>query len=106
MEARLESCTFHRTMHRHRIVTSSALGIALLLSSGCASTAVPVAMPPAAVTVGPAVPDRDYLLYAGSEATDRIAVIRFGPRGARVEREITVGIMPADADGPHGIAVS
>lgn len=51
-------------------------------------------------------PDRDYLVYAGSEATDRIALIRFGPSGARVEREITVGIMPADADGPHGIAVS
>ena len=52
------------------------------------------------------LPDRDYLIYAGSEATDRIALIRFGPKGARVEREITVGIMPADADGPHGIALS
>ncbi|HET9453617.1 MAG TPA: YncE family protein [Gemmatimonadaceae bacterium] len=50
--------------------------------------------------------ERDYLVYAASEATDRIALIRFGPAGARVEKEITVGMMPADADGPHGIAVS
>src|SRR5687768_3086218 len=52
------------------------------------------------------VPDRDYLVYAASEATDRIALIRFGPAGARVEKEVTVGIMPADADGPHGVAVA
>jgi len=87
-------------MHRHRVVTSWGL-LAALLAGACARTVVSGPAP-----VEPTGPDRDYLLYAGSEATDRIALIRFGPSGARVEREITVGIKPTDADGPHGIAVS
>jgi DNA-binding beta-propeller fold protein YncE len=56
--------------------------------------------------VAAAAPDRDYLIFVGSEATDKIALVRFGPGGARVERENTTGIMPADVDGPHGVAVS
>lgn len=59
----------------------------------------------AAVPAAP-TPDRDYLVYVASEATDRIALIRFGPGGARIERETTTGIMPADVDGPHGLAIS
>lgn len=51
-------------------------------------------------------PERDYLIYALSESADKISVIRFGPRGARLEREITTGTMEPDIDGPHGIAVS
>lgn len=54
----------------------------------------------------PAPPDRDYLVYVASEATDRVALVRFGPRGARVERQTPVGVMPTDVDGPHGVAVS
>ncbi|MGH7674526.1 MAG: YncE family protein, partial [Gemmatimonadales bacterium] len=61
-----------------------------------------------ALAQGPAVapPDRDYLVLVAAEATDRIAVIRFGPGGARVERDLSVGLMPTDPDGPHGLAVS
>jgi YVTN family beta-propeller protein len=51
-------------------------------------------------------PDRDYLVYVLSEGADAISLIRFGPAGARVEREIPTGDMPTDIDGPHGIAVS
>jgi DNA-binding beta-propeller fold protein YncE len=51
-------------------------------------------------------PDKDYLVYVLSEAADTIALIRFGPSGARLEREIPTGDMPTDIDGPHGIAVS
>ena len=54
----------------------------------------------------PAPPDRDYLVFVGSEATDQIALVRFGPAGARVERTQTVGMMLTDPDGPHGVAVS
>jgi DNA-binding beta-propeller fold protein YncE len=63
---------------------------------------------PAAGAPAPAAqpPDRDYLVFVGSEATDKIALVRFGPRGARIERETMTGIMPADVDGPHGVAVS
>lgn len=51
-------------------------------------------------------PDKDYLLYVLSESADKISLIRFGPDGFRVEREIDTGDMPVDIDGPHGIVVS
>ncbi|HEX9544151.1 MAG TPA: hypothetical protein VF955_03140 [Pyrinomonadaceae bacterium] len=51
-------------------------------------------------------PDKDYLVYVLSEAADTISLIRFGPSGARLEREIPTGEMPTDIDGPHGLAVS
>jgi len=49
---------------------------------------------------------QDYLLYVLSEGADKIALVRFGSGGARLEREIPTGDMPADIDGPHGIAIS
>ena len=51
-------------------------------------------------------PDQDYLLYVLSEGADKISLIRFGPAGARIERQIDTGDMPIDIDGPHGIVVS
>lgn len=50
--------------------------------------------------------DKDYLVFVASEAVDRVALVRFGPAGARIEREIAVGLMPTEPDGPHGLAVS
>jgi DNA-binding beta-propeller fold protein YncE len=73
--------------------------------AGAATSPGPSAAAPA-IEASPAPPDRDYLVFVGSEATDKIALVRFGPGGARVERESMTGIMPADVDGPHGIAVS
>ncbi|HXG67429.1 MAG TPA: YncE family protein [Blastocatellia bacterium] len=51
-------------------------------------------------------PEQDYLVYVVCESADKIALVRFGPKGARVEREIATGAMPSDLDGPHGIVVS
>ena len=51
-------------------------------------------------------PDKDYLFYVVSEGADKIALVRFGPNGARVERETATGDMPIDIDGPHGIVTS
>jgi DNA-binding beta-propeller fold protein YncE len=51
-------------------------------------------------------PDQDYLVYVLSESADKIALVRFGPDGARVERQIDTGDMPVDIDGPHGIIIS
>jgi DNA-binding beta-propeller fold protein YncE len=51
-------------------------------------------------------PDKDYLVYVLSEGADKIALIRFGPAGARVEHQIDTGDMPVDIDGPHGIVIS
>ncbi|HXV86336.1 MAG TPA: YncE family protein [Gemmatimonadales bacterium] len=48
----------------------------------------------------------DYLVFVAAEAADRISLIRWGPAGARVERDLPIGINPMDPDGPHGLAVS
>lgn len=49
---------------------------------------------------------QDYLVYVVCESADKIALIRFGPKGAKVEQLIETGSMPSDIDGPHGIVVS
>ena len=49
----------------------------------------------------------DYLVWVASEATDRIALVRYNPAtGAKVDREFTIGLLPTDPDGPHGLSVS
>lgn len=53
-----------------------------------------------------APPERDYLVFVASEATDQVALIRFGAAGARIERTHMVGFNPSEPDGPHGLAVS
>ena len=47
-------------------------------------------------------PDKDYLVYVVSESADKIALVRFGPNGARVDHQLETGDMPVDIDGPHG----
>lgn len=69
--------------------------LVLLLIALCGSTAT-----------AQTKPDKDYLVYVLSEATDKIALVRFGPDGARVEQQIETGEMPIDLDGPHGIVMS
>ncbi len=54
----------------------------------------------------PVKPDREYLVYALSEAADKISLIRFGPNGIRLDHALETGEMPVDIDGPHGIAIS
>ncbi|MEO8029462.1 MAG: YncE family protein [Gemmatimonadota bacterium] len=51
-------------------------------------------------------PDRDYLVFVASEGNDQISLIRFGPRGARVERSRQMGTNPTELVGPHGLSVS
>lgn len=65
----------------------------------------PVPSPPP-VAAAPTMPDRDYLVYVVAESADEIALLRFGPKGGVVDHRLTTGIMPADVDGPHGVAVS
>ncbi|HET9533538.1 MAG TPA: YncE family protein [Blastocatellia bacterium] len=55
---------------------------------------------------GPVLPDKDYLVYVVCESVDKIAVVRFGPSGARLDRSLDTGSMPTDIDGPHGIVFS
>jgi DNA-binding beta-propeller fold protein YncE len=49
---------------------------------------------------------QEYVVLVASEATDQIAVVRFGPSGVRVERKLPVGFNPTDPDGPHGLGVA
>jgi len=53
-----------------------------------------------------AKPDKDYLVYVLSESADKISLVRFGPKGARIDHDLQTGDMPVDIDGPHGIAIS
>lgn len=51
-------------------------------------------------------PTKDYLLFVASEGNDHIALLRFGPAGARVDREFRMGTNPTELVGPHGLGVS
>jgi DNA-binding beta-propeller fold protein YncE len=72
--------------------------LALLLSALILSTA--------SLASAQTKPDKDYLVYALSESADQIALVRFGPNGARVDHDLKTGAMPSDLNGPHGIAIS
>jgi len=49
---------------------------------------------------------RPFTLYISSESGDIITRIEVGPGGWRKVKEIPVGILPTDPDGPHNVAVS
>ena len=51
-------------------------------------------------TAGPVRPTGDYLMFVASEGNDRIALVRFGPTGARVERERQISLNPTELVGP------
>ena len=70
------------------------------------ATAAALALSLAATGAGAQAPEKDYLLFVGAEATDQVHLVRFGPKGIRVERTNVVGMMLTDPDGPHGVAVS
>ncbi|MFN7459535.1 MAG: YncE family protein [Gemmatimonas sp.] len=59
-----------------------------------------------AAPLAPPAPSRTYTALVASESVDRVAVIEFGPQGAKVVRQHDVGVMLADPDGPHGLAVA
>ena len=60
----------------------------------------------AVVLPEPEGPQNDYWVYVASESDDEVSLVRFGPRGAGVERRMPVGVLPTEIEGPHGLAVS
>jgi len=80
---------FH--LRSHRLVSSVLAGLLISVS---------------AQSIRSQSPDKDYLFYVLSEAADKISLVRFGPRGAKVDHVVTTGDMPTDIDGPHGISIS
>jgi DNA-binding beta-propeller fold protein YncE len=91
--------------HRPTIRTESSLTVGLLPRFVIFLTIVLVVLTPTGA-FAQTKPDKDYLVYVVSESADKIALIRFGPNGARVDHDLQTGDMPVDIDGPHGIVIS
>jgi len=53
-----------------------------------------------------AAPTRNYHAYVCAESDDVVQLVRFGPGGLELIKEIPVGVFPAEIEGPHGIGVS
>lgn len=51
-------------------------------------------------------PDRDYFVWVAAEAVDELYLVRWGPGGVERVRTFDVSVIPTDADGPHGLALS
>ena len=52
------------------------------------------------------MPVATYLVFVASEGNDHIALLRWAPNGATVERDHRIGLNPTELLGPHGLAVS
>lgn len=72
----------------------------------CAPVSLAGAQAKPSAPAQPAPPTQDYLVFTVAESADQLALVRFGPKGARVERQQRVGMMPTEINGPHGVAVS
>lgn len=96
----LERARLSSTMRVSSRVRGLARPLLLLL------VLLPGAWPLAEARAQQRPPEQDYLVYVLSESADRIALVRFGPKGARVDKDFETGSMPVDIDGPHGIVVS
>jgi DNA-binding beta-propeller fold protein YncE len=79
-----------RHPHRNALATALAAGL-LLVGTGDARAQAPAAR---------------YWVYVANESSDLVSLVRFGPDGAVLEKDVPVGIMPADLDGAHGLDVS
>jgi len=88
------------------LVTSVASRIFACVATTLTCAAVASLAPMSDVSAQGSLPARDYLVLVASESVDRVALIRFGPGGAKIDRERYVGWSPTEVAGPHGVAVS
>jgi len=51
----------------------------------------------ASTVTTPRPPEQDYLVSVVCESADKVAIVRFGPKGARLYTQVPVGLMPSDA---------
>jgi DNA-binding beta-propeller fold protein YncE len=51
-------------------------------------------------------PVNTYWAYVGAESADLIHRIRFGPDGTTIEKTTTIGELPTEMEGPHGLAIT
>lgn len=59
----------------------------------------------AALAMPYAAQAQDYYVYVAAESDDEVSVVRFDGENATVEETITVGYMPTETEGPHGMTV-
>ena len=85
---------------------SASVALLAALAAGCAPAPATSSAPAPASPAAAAAPALDYLLWVGSEGNDELALVRFGPAGARVERRFRIGFSPTEVAGPHGVGVS
>ncbi len=64
------------------------------------------AQQPAPSASAPPTSATPYTIYVSSEAGDIVTRIEVGPDGWRRVREVPVGIIPTDMEGPHNVAVA
>ncbi|MGQ0646271.1 MAG: hypothetical protein ACT4P7_01800, partial [Gemmatimonadaceae bacterium] len=92
-----------------RPLASLCLAVALACAQSTQGTGSPAVVPrpdPVPLQADPSPPTQDYLVFVVAESADQLALVRFGPKGARIERQQKVGMMPTEINGPHGVAVS
>ena len=52
-------------------------------------------------------PDKEYFVYVVCEGADKVAIVKFGPDGAKIDHLVNTGVLPGgDISGPHGIVFS
>jgi len=93
---------------RWRYAVRAAVLVTALAGMTGRAGAQPGSVQPASASLlpGAAAPSRTYRALVASESVDRVSVIELGPSGATVVSSHEVGVMLADPDGPHGLAVS
>ena len=69
-----------------------------VVTAACMGAALPLC--------GQDAPEANYWVWVANESSDLVSLVRFGPDGAHLVRDVEVGIMPADLDGAHGVSVS
>jgi len=67
------------------------LSLALILSAGLGLGSQPL--------------ESDYFVYVTAESADQVHVVRFDGKQASVAELISVGYMPTEIEGPHGLTV-
>jgi len=100
-DTRLHACRGHV-----RVKNFGVFALLLLLASAPLLLRPIAAQQQAAKGGAVASAAQDYLVYVVCEAADKVVLVRFGPKGARIEHETHIGLMPTGINGPHGIAVS
>jgi DNA-binding beta-propeller fold protein YncE len=76
----------------------------LSLNAALIGLLVPAAL--AAQTASQPTSATPYTIYVSSESGDIVTRIEVGPDGWHKVKEVPVGVMPTDIDGPHNVTVS